>query len=81
MYVTTARIEKIAHKLVGRGVFDELQMEMLPAKVIEDVLSEEGWSIICDENGVVLDEDTKGEIRSETSQKCARTLQSMLQDC
>lgn len=81
MFVTEARIEKQAHKLVDEGSYEHLQMEMmrdLPQAVIEDILSEEGWVIMQDEHDIVLDGDSKGKIRSDTSSKCATVLRQML---
>jgi hypothetical protein len=78
-YVTDARIEKMIHKLLDEGDWNSVQMQMmeeLPRRVIEDVFEEEGWNFVCNNDNVEIemDDDTKGEIRSKTSKKCARIL-------
>ena len=76
--ITDARIEKHAHKLVDRGEWDELQMEMmeqLPEAVIRDAFDEEGANLVMEEN---LEIDT-AELRSTASSKCARVLRALLQ--
>jgi hypothetical protein len=51
-------------------------MEDLPRRVIKDIFEEEGWNFICNQDNVEIemDNDTKSEIRSKTSKKCARIL-------
>jgi len=77
-YVTSARIEKQAHKLVDEGQWDELQMEMmadLPEAVVRDAMDEEAGSIVMENNYEI---DTR-ELRSKASTKCARVLRGLLQ--
>lgn len=81
MYITEARIKKQAHKLVDEGKYDSLKMDMmeeLPKEVIKDAMEEEGWSIICDRNNIIIDEKSKDKIRSQSSKKCAKVLKEML---
>lgn len=81
MYVTEARIEKHAYKLVDSGEYDSLNMEMmevLPQKVLEDVFAEHGWDILQNDNKIVLDEESKSIIRKRTPKKCASVLKGML---
>lgn len=80
-FVTQGRVKKQAHKLRNQYEYDQITMEMmeqLPQAVIKDVLVEEGWNIICDEYGIVIDEDAKAEIREQTSKKCSRILHELL---
>ena len=79
-YVTEARIAKHAHKLIDRGEYDGLCMEMmeqLPRAVLKDVMHEEGWDILC--NDMDLTEEAKDYIRKHTSKKCVRWLKGELQ--
>lgn len=82
-YITDARIKKMAHKLVDRGKYDHLQMEMmedLPRKVLKDVMAENGWELLT--NGsieVEWGDDFKSKVRSKTSKKCARVLKNEVQ--
>jgi hypothetical protein len=78
-YVTDARVEKHAHKLVDEGEYDELQMQMmerLPEAVLRDVFAEHGWEILNSSRD--LPAETKDEIRSRASKKCARVLKEQL---
>lgn len=84
MFVTPARVEKMAHRLVDEGEYDELRMQMmeqLPARVLEDIMSEEGWNLLNNQYGFecTFDDDFKSEVRSKTSKKCARVLKTELQ--
>jgi len=84
MFVTPARIQKIAHKLVDEGEYDSLKMEMmeqLPAEVCKDVMAEEGWDLLRDEYGFEcqFDGDFKSAVRSKVSNACARELRTELQ--
>jgi len=77
-YITDARIEKCAHKLVDQGAWNGLKMEMmrdLPEAVIRDALDEEAGTIVMEHNWTL---DTS-EIRSKASTRCARTLKGCLQ--
>lgn len=77
-YITNARIEKQAHKLVDEGEYDSLKMEMmkdLPTAVIRDMAEEEAGNIFMDENFEV----DLGDFRSETSGRCAQVLKQMIQ--
>lgn len=78
-YVTKARIRKQIHKLVDEGDYAGPEMEMmeeLPQAVLEDVMAEEGWEIICSNRD--LTKETKDEIRSKTSRKCVRVLKNVI---
>lgn len=80
-YITDARIEKAAHKLVDEGGYESIGMQMmkdLPRNVLVDAMSENAWELLTDGPEIELDEDTRGEIRSKTSSKCARVLKTML---
>lgn len=84
MFVTSARIEKNAHKLVDEGDYDKLEMSMmeeLPGRVIQDIMAEEGWNLMCDEYGfeAEFDSEFKSQVRSRTSKQCARVLKQELQ--
>jgi len=84
MFVTPARIQKIAHKLVDEGEYDSLQMQMmeqLPAEVCKDVMTEEGWNLLQDKYGFEcqFDDDFKSAVRSKVSSMCARELRKELQ--
>lgn len=82
-YITDARIENQAHKLVDRGEYDGLQMKMmeqLPKNVLIDALAENGWELVNGDFECVWDDDFKGEVRSRTSKKCARVLKSLCQE-
>lgn len=77
-YITNARIEKTAHKLVDEGPYDSLQMEMmeeLPEAVIRDMASEEAGTIFMEER---YDELDIGEFRSDVASRCAEVLKGML---
>lgn len=79
-YVTTGRIRKHAHKIVDDPdtEYDDLEMsmmELLPRRVLTDIMEEEGWEILG--NDIELTEDSKYEIRSKASKKCARILRKM----
>lgn len=85
MFVTDARIEKSAHKLVDEGEYDQLEMPMmedLPLRVIRDVVDEEGYNLFMDEYGfeAEFDSDFKYEVRSKVSDRCARRLRGMLNE-
>ena len=79
-YVTDARIEKVAHKLVDRGEYDHLQMPMmedLPREVLKDAVAENAWELLSSDSlEVTWDDDFKGEVRSKASKKCARVLKN-----
>jgi len=79
-FVTDVRIEKMVHKLIDRGEYDEISMPMmedLPREVLKDVMAEEGWNLLTSGSmEVEWDDDFKGEVRSKTSKKCARVLKS-----
>lgn len=83
-FVTESRIEKMAHKLVDRGEYDQLEMPMmedLPREVLKDVMGEEAWNLLTSGGFEgVWDDDFKGEVRSKTSKKCARTLKALCQE-
>lgn len=77
-YVTEARIKKHAYKLRDEGHYDNIKMQMmerLPKRVLSDVFEEHGWEILC--SNYDLDTDTRGNIRSEASSKCATVLKMM----
>jgi len=77
-YITNARIEKTAHKLVDEGDWDSLKMPMmeeLPEAVIRDMAEEEAGNIFMDENWEV----DIGQFRSITSSRCANVLNQMIQ--
>lgn len=83
-YVTEARIRKVAHKLVERPDtnWKGLQMEMmedLPREVLIDTMGENGWELLTNDFECEFDSDFKGEVRSKTSKKCARTLKEEVQ--
>jgi len=82
-YVTDARIEKCAHKLVDEGEYESLCMDMmedLPRFVLSDAVEENGWELLTSESPeFVWNDDFKGEVRSKASKKCARTLKGMMQ--
>lgn len=81
-FITDARVEKNAHKLVDEGKYDELQMSMmedLPRKVLVDAVSENAWGLLTDEMEIMWDDDFTAEVRSKTSKKCARVLKTELQ--
>ncbi|WP_330633462.1 RNA ligase family protein [Halocatena halophila] len=68
-YVTPARIESVAHQLVGDGAWEKIElpmMEILPQAVIRDMMTEEGGSIVIEED---VELDTR-ELRSLVSDKC-----------
>lgn len=80
-FVTDARVQKQAHKLVDEGRYDGLEMPMmqdLPRRVAEDVFAECGWAILNDD-GLELTALAKEEIRSQLSRRCSRVLQQMMQ--
>lgn len=80
MYVTDARIEKMAHKLRDEGDYDSVQMPMmedLPRAVLSDVMAEEGWDLLTNDFEAEWDGDFKSEVRSKASKKCARVLKTM----
>ena len=77
-YITNARIEKNAHKLIDEGPWDSLKMEMmedLPEAVIRDMAEEEAGNVFMEER---WDVDI-GEFRSTTSSRCAAVLRQMIQ--
>lgn len=82
-YVTDARIEKQAHKLVDSGDYDRLEMAMmedLPREVLKDVMGENGWELLTSGGFEGMwDDDFKGEVRSKASKKCARVLKNEVQ--
>lgn len=83
-YVTEPRIEKMAHKLVDEGEYDQIQMQMmedLPRRVLTDVMAEEGWNLLT--SGSIeaeWDDEFKGEVRSKASKKCARVCKTLCQE-
>ena len=83
-FVTDARIEKQANKLVDEGKYEHLHMSMmedLPREVLKDVFEEVGWSELL--NGdfeAEWDDDFKAEVRSKASKKCSRVLKQMAQE-
>jgi len=83
-YVTEARIEKAAHKLVDEGEYDSLEMAMmedLPRNVLVDAVHENAWDLLTS-GGFEgeWDDDFKGEVRSKASKKCARVLKTLCQE-
>lgn len=85
-YITTARIQNVAHKLVDRGEYDRVCMDMmeggqLPRRVVNDAMGEEGWDLLSS-GGFEgqWDNDFKHEARSKISTKCAQTLKDMVQN-
>lgn len=83
-YITDARIEKRAHKLVDEGEYDYLKMHMmedLPRIVLEDAMAENGWDLLTSGSiEVEWDDDFKAEVRSKASTKCSRVLRTMCQE-
>ena len=81
-YITEARIKKEAHKLIDRGEYDSMKMDMmqdLPKNVITDAIEENAWELISSGSiEVEWDDDFKGEVRSKASKKCARVLQELV---
>jgi len=80
-FVTDARVQKQAHKLVDEGYYDGLEMPMmgdLPRRVASDVFAEQGWAILNDDE-LELTKMAKDEIRSQLSRRCSRVLQQMIQ--
>lgn len=84
-YITNARIEKNAHKMIDEGPYESLQMEMmgpkgdhpgLPEKVIRDMAEEESGNIFMSENWEVDIAD----FRSVTSSRCANVLRRMINE-
>lgn len=84
-YITNARIEKNAYKMIDEGPWESLQMEMmapkddypgLPQKVIRDMVDEEGYAIFMDESWEV----DLGEFRSSVSSRCATVLRRMIDE-
>lgn len=81
-YVTDARIEKCAHKLVDEGRYDGLKMDMmedLPRRVIKDAMEENAWAVMNEDYGQEFN-DWAGEVRSVVSKKCARVLKTLVQE-
>jgi hypothetical protein len=83
-YVTDARIEKEAHKLVDRGEYENLEMAMmqdLPRNVLKDAVAENGWELLTSGGfEAEWDDDFKAEVRSKASKKCARVLKTLCQE-
>jgi len=85
-YVTEARIRKVANKLVEERPdmpYWALQMEMmedLPREVLIDAMGENAWELLNSDFEFAFDNDFKGELRSNTSRKCARVLKKMVQE-
>lgn len=82
MYITEARIEKMARKLVDRGEYESLKMDMmadLPREVLTDAVSENAWDLLTNGFECEFDDDFKGEVRSKASKKCARVLKTEVQ--
>lgn len=84
-FVTDARIEKEAHKLVDEGHYDNLEMSMmqdLPRRVLVDAVHENAWSELLTSGGFEAewDDDFKAEVRSKASKKCARVLKTLCQE-
>lgn len=74
-YLTEARIEKVAHKLIDEGEYEQLEMPMmedLPKEVLKDVMIENAWEVL--NNDIELTEDSKANLRRKASSKCARVL-------
>jgi len=82
-YVTDARIEKHAHKLIDSGEYEHMEMQMmedLPRNVLTDVMAEHGWELLTSGSFEgTWDDDFKAEVRSKASTKCARELRSLCQ--
>lgn len=79
MFATPGRIKSVAHSLVEDEEYDSLKMEMmedLPKAVLQDILEEEGWNLICNQYNyeAEIDDEWKSEVRSRTSKLCARHL-------
>lgn len=75
-YVTEPRIEKVAHKLVDKDMYEQLEMPMmedLPEYVLKDALEESGRT-----NGWDEDTDFMGKVRSKTSGKCVSVLKTKI---
>jgi hypothetical protein len=84
-FVTDARIEKEANKLVDEGRYDRLEMAMmedLPRRVLVDAVGENAWSELLTSGGFEAewDDDFKAEVRSKASKKCARVLKTLCQE-
>jgi len=84
-FVTDARIEKEANKLVDEGKYDGIRMEMmqdLPRRVLVDAVHENAWSelLTTSDFEAEWDDDFKSEVRSRASKKCARVLQTLCQE-
>lgn len=76
-YITDARIEKTAHKLVDEGEYDELSMRMmqdLPTEVIQDMAEEEAFNIFMYESWNI----NLSDFRSVTSDRCSSVLRRMI---
>lgn len=76
-YITDARIEKTARKLVDEGEYDELNMNMmqdLPKLVIKDMIEEEAFNVFMYESWNI----DLSEFRSVTSDRCSRVLRRLI---
>lgn len=84
-FITDARIEKEANKLIDEGRYDNLEMAMmedLPRRVLVDAVHENAWSELLTSGGFEAewDDDFKAEVRSKASKKCARVLKTLCQE-
>jgi len=83
-FVTDARIEKEANKLVDEGHYEQLEMAMmedLPRRVLVDAVGENAWDLLTSGGFEgTWDDDFKGEVRSKASKKCARVLKTLCQE-
>lgn len=76
-YVTPARVESVAHQLVDEGEWGTIElpmMEILPEAVIRDTMTEEGGTLVMEEN---IELDTS-EFRSLTSKRCVGVIKRMM---
>lgn len=76
-YVTPARVESVAHQLVDDGRWSTIEfpmMKVLPKAVIRDTMTEEGGTLVIEED---IELNTS-EFRSLVSKRCSHTLRKMV---
>lgn len=78
-YVTPARVESVAHQLVDDGRWSTIEfpmMKVLPKAVIRDTITEEGGTLVIEED---IELNTS-EFRSLVSKRCSHTLREMVEE-
>ena len=82
-YITDARIRKHVHKLLDEGKYSGVSMEMLellPDRVVDDAISEEGREIDSDAFEGHVEGDIEALVRKKAGRKCEQVVREVIDE-